>query len=274
MKGLAVGTALLAAVLAAAPAGAQQRRLIQSPDFMTLVGPGSSIGVRVRDVNEDDLKKAKLDGQTGVYIVEVERGSPAERAGLKEGDILTEFDGERVRSVRGLTRLVSETPPDRTVKATIVRDASRRALDVTPENSVALNRRLAPRAPAPDLRILPRIPRTPAQPDTPRFQLQPPRGRLGVTLGVLDGQMAEFFGVSRGVLVSAVERDSPAARAGLKAGDVITDVNGRPTRQPADVSQAVRDAKDSVELKIVRDKKEMTLRVPLDAASDIVRLPV
>lgn len=77
--------------------------------------------------------KVARNAAGGVYVEEVLAGTPADRAGLKRGDIVIEFDGERVRSVRGFTRLVSETPPRRTVKALVMRDGSRLILDVTPE---------------------------------------------------------------------------------------------------------------------------------------------
>jgi S1-C subfamily serine protease len=126
---------IASAVVALAVVGASvdaQGPVSRFPDVTTLVGPGSSIGVRVRELtNEEVLAPANAGG--GVSIEEVLAGTPAERAGLKRGDVVVEFDGERVRSVRGFTRLVSETPPRRTVKAIVWRDGSRRTVDVTPD---------------------------------------------------------------------------------------------------------------------------------------------
>ena len=72
-------------------------------------GSGSQIGVSIRDVEDDDAKAAKLPAPGGVVIEEVSEDSPAARAGMKKGDIVVEFDGERVRGVRQFTRLVQET---------------------------------------------------------------------------------------------------------------------------------------------------------------------
>jgi serine protease Do len=250
------------ALLAATPAGAQ------GFDPLTLIGPGSAIGVRVRDLNNDDAKKAKLEASaTGVVIEDVIEDSPADRAGFKQGDVVTEFDGERVRSVRSFTRLVSETPPRRTVQATIIRDGSRRTLEVTPENSERLAQRQARPSIAPPLRILPGPPETFR---VPRFGPEAPaQRRLGVTLESVDGQMADVLGVSSGAMISAVDRDSAAARSGLKAGDVVTAINDRRVRLAVDVSNAVRDAAPRATLKftVVRDKKELTLNVTLDTVS-------
>ncbi len=275
MKAIGVAAAVVGALLAAAPADAQQQRF---PDPLVLVGPGSAIGARVREVTADEAKTAKLEAPTGVYIVEVDPNTPAERAGLKSGDIVVEFDGEHVRSVRGFSRLVSETPPNRTVKATIVRGGTRTTLDVTPINSerLAMNR------------VTPDLPRPPARPNPPTYrfraepfrlpdtpQLAPPPPRLGIELSPIDGQMSDFFGVSAGVLVSSVDRDSPAARAGLKAGDVVTAVNGHAVRQPGEMSNEVRNATGPIELTVVRDKKEMKVRVIPDLGGGAaVRLPV
>ena len=61
------------------------------------------------------------------------------------------------------------------------------------------------------------------------------RGRLGVSIQPLEGQLAEYFGTSKGVLVNSVDKDSPAAKAGLKAGDVVTAVNGKAVSEPSEL---------------------------------------
>jgi hypothetical protein len=102
----AEGQAKIAAVRQAKPAIVQ-----------VLAGTGSWIGVSVRDVVADDVSKMKLPGPEGVVVEEVTRESPAETAGLKAGDVIVEFDGDRVRSTRQFTRLVQETPSGRKVQA-------------------------------------------------------------------------------------------------------------------------------------------------------------
>lgn len=229
-----------------------ERRLVQDP--LMLVAPGASIGVRVRELTTAETARGKVDG--GVMVTSVEARSPAETAGFKVDDIVVSFDGERVRSVRGFTRLVAETAPGRTVKAEIVRGSERRTVDVTPESAGA---RLAQRIPGlqRDLRYF--MPRLPQPFEVPRLQRGP---RLGVTLEGLSDQLREFFGVSNGVLVSSVERDTPAGRAGLRAGDVITAVDGAAVRQPSDVGTAVAGGRD-LTLTVMRDRKELTIRISL-----------
>ena len=127
MKKLIVGTLatvlLLAVALLIAPSLWAQAppRPPNQFELPLPLGPGSSIGVSVRDLSADEIAKAKLKEAGGALVSAVTGGSPAAKAGLKSEDIVVEFDGERVRGARHLTRLVQETPTGRTVKATVVR---------------------------------------------------------------------------------------------------------------------------------------------------------
>ena len=125
-----IASAAIAAVMWVPAAG--QAPVYRFPDPTILVGPGASIGARVRELTAEEAQVG-ANTPAGVYVEEVLAGTPADRAGLKRGDVVIEFDGERVRSVRGFTRMVSETAPRRTVKAIVLRDGARRTLDVTPE---------------------------------------------------------------------------------------------------------------------------------------------
>jgi serine protease Do len=180
------------------------------------------------------------------------------------GDIIVEFDGERVRSAGQFTRLVRETAPGREVNSSIVRQGARRNLAVAPQAGDPFTRGL-PDAPQLDqrLRALPQLPDFPPDLDpTPDLRVTP-RGQIGVTLAPLSDQLAGYFGTKEGVLVSTVVNGSAAAQAGLKAGDVITAVNGRRVQSVADVTRPVREAKPgtALELRVLRDKKEMTFKV-------------
>ncbi|HYT75974.1 MAG TPA: PDZ domain-containing protein, partial [Vicinamibacterales bacterium] len=126
--GVLATACLLAMILSAAPAVHGQ-----GPDALVrafaVAGRSSQIGVTVRDVEDADVKLAKA----GVLVDEVVPRSPADKAGMKTGDAITEFDGERVRSVRQFTRLVQETPAGRTVSAVLSRGGQRVTVNVTPE---------------------------------------------------------------------------------------------------------------------------------------------
>ncbi len=97
---------------------------------------GGRIGVTIRDLSDDELKTGKATG--GVKIDEVETDSPAAKAGFRSGDVVVEFDGERVRSSRQFTRLVQETPPGRSAQTVVVRDGQRVTLSVLPRDGGSL----------------------------------------------------------------------------------------------------------------------------------------
>src|SRR5437762_2166062 len=96
--------------------------------------------------------------------------------------------------------------------------------------------------------------------------------RLGVTVEQLTGQLADYFGAKQGLLVTSVTEDSAASRAGLKAGDVITSVDGRSIRTRQDLVIALREARaDEVSIAIVRDRKETTLKAKVEASRRTTR---
>ena len=232
-------------------------------------GRGSWIGVSVRDLGEEDVAKAKLPSGGGVAVEEVHRESPAETAGVKAGDIIVELDGEKVRGTRQFTRLVQETPAGRKVQAAVIRDGQRMALSIEPRPSGAHffgefsnHPEIAGVAPVPPAPPAPPVP--PVPPEFFEFDELLGRGstRLGVTVSALQGQLADYFGVKDGVLVTSVTPDSPAAKAGVKAGDVITTVNGANVTSPADLRQRTSRLSDGEELtlSVVRERKPMTLK--------------
>jgi S1-C subfamily serine protease len=239
-------------------AAAQQpdRGPVVTAPFLALEGPGSSIGVTVTD----------QAGTDGVLIDSVRDGTPATRAGLLKGDVIVDFDGERARSARQFTRLVRETPPGRAVKMTVLRSGSKRTVDITPEVRDSVTLQQFPRVTRDALRALPRD--FNFNFDGNGFEswnlLVSPR-RLGVMVSPLSDQLAAYFGVKDGVLVAEVLENTPAATAGLRAGDVITTANGRSVQSSADLSREVREADDgsAIELRVTRDRKETTLKVTL-----------
>lgn len=280
MKNLKFGVfclGLIAAIVTAVSSLGAQARVQVAPrgdrTVTILDGRGSQLGVMVSDL---DTKEAGTTG--GVKIDEVNQDSPAEKAGLKAGDVVVEYDGERVRSVRQFTRLVQETADGRSVKIGVLRDGKRQTLDATPESRVAWNgidlerwrddvqrdwrgfRFDMPREFAPDARRFEyRIP------DMVLPFMSGTRGRLGVTVQSLTRELEEYFGAKNGgALVSSVTPESPAAKAGIKAGDVIVTVNGRGVEDSNDLMRELEDATGEVTIVLLRDKKEMTLKATLE----------
>jgi serine protease Do len=242
-----------------------------------LAPDGGHIGVSIRNVGPDDVKKLKLAGEAGVMIEAVQPDSPASAAGLRAGDLIVEFDGERVRSARQLTRLVLETPPGRHVRVGVMRDGRRSDLEVTPAPAppgLALQSDAVRQA----LEGIGRFGRDLAQelgmPPGPGASLR--RGRLGVSVQPLEADLAAYFGVKAGVLVSSVVVDSPASKAGVRAGDVITAVDGRSVTGVNDLVGALGDsgAAREITLTVVRDRKELTLKAKIEGVpAPAVRAP-
>jgi serine protease Do len=267
------GALMMAAGLVPAPARAQSREpLVRAFE----IGRGSRIGATVQDVDNADVKDAK-QARSGVVVETVAPGGPAEKAGLKSGDTITEFDGEKVRSVRQFSRLVQETPAGRSVPVTLSRGGQRSTVTVTVERQGfdddftmrLLETPMARPALPPTPPAAPRAPRPPsvATPAVPFDMFRFSSGRrLGVTIEALDDQLAEFFGVKDGVLVKSVSADSAAQKAGVKAGDVITSINGRKVYDGSDVNRAIDRMEDTDEftLEVMRDHKTQTLKGKLE----------
>ncbi len=233
---------------------AQDRRALS-----VLTGRGAGIGVRISD---------RTDG--GVVIDDVLADSPAEKAGLKRSDVIVEFDGEHVRSARQFARLVQETPSGRAVKVAITREGRRQDVEVTPDERRGdvmvsgdfmgdymrdLGRDLG--------RLGDHLP-----PFNFNFDFDMPLvsgRRLGVSVEELTSQLAEYFGAKDGVLVTSVTDGSPASRAGLKAGDVITSINGDRVSNREDLLRGLRNAtSEDVQVGIVRDKKESSVTAKIE----------
>jgi len=232
-----------------------------SRELTILAGRGTEIGVSVRDIQSGD--KAR----TGVVVEEVRPGSPAEKAGLKRSDVILEFDGEAVRSARQFGRLIQETPSGRTVTAAVVSDGVKKSVQITPiegrEGITIDGDRIRERI-GDAWHMYERMP--PFNFDFDQVFPFDGHGRLGVSVQELTPQLATYFGAKEGVLVSAVTDGTPASRAGLKVGDVITKVNDVAIRSREDLVRQLREVKedDHVSIGIVRDKKEMTVSAKLE----------
>ena len=282
MKKYVLGAAAVVALVAAGLMAAPHTAVAQTqPSIVTAFGPGlaSWIGVEARDVTSDDASKAKLAQPLGVFVESVREGSPAAKAGIQAGDIVLDFDGERVRSVRHFTRVVQESVPKRSVPVAVVRGTARQTLNVVPESSAEALSETFTRQLERDLRQLPRqfdrqVPRNfnfNIDPDALGRRIDPdllrrlPLGggaTLGITVTPLTDQLAEYFGVKGGALVASVGTDTPAAAAGLKAGDVITGIGGGNVSSAADIADALRSAQpgEGVDIAVTRDKKSLLLK--------------
>lgn len=246
---------------------------------------GGYLGIQTQEVTKDNFSKFGLSKVQGVAIYKVLENSPAAQAGLLKGDVILKFDGEEVSSIRKLSRLMSEVAPDHEATLVVSRGGSEREIDVTlgkrPTNSLEMGRFGAvipvpngqfPRLPMPN--NLPQIRRLPPVYDggqPPVFVLKPGAGRqIGIGVTTLTKQLAEYFGVEeKGLLISVVRENSPAARAGLKAGDVIVEADGKEIKGEIDLFRAINDKKEGdVSLTIIRDKNRQTITVTPEVSKE------
>jgi membrane-associated protease RseP (regulator of RpoE activity) len=234
--------------------------------FHALAGDGAWLGLRLEDVTAEKAKELKLAGEYGVIVKDVEENSPAAKAGLAKGDVILEFAGEKVRGTAHFRRLVRETPAGRTVSLQVSRAGQTKTLSAKLE---------ARPGGAFTMPAMPPMPEMPAMPDIeiPEFDfVWHARGaQLGISADELTPQLAQYFGVKqgKGILVREVVVGSAAEKAGLKAGDVIVQVDGKDVDTVGKLRRALAGEKETQEarkvtLTIVRDKREQTLTVELE----------
>jgi serine protease Do len=262
------------------------------------------LGVTPEDISADRAKELKLSATRGVFVSEVEKDSPAEKAGLKSGDVITEFNGTHVEGVTQFRRLVRETPPGHSVSIVVTRDGKSQTLNATLSNMsdqfqhlrVNIGNRLRdfnlnvqPMENWDGPLVAPRAPMTPrpAMPTMPpgSYTFTTPDGAYGYgfgngvgsgfgmgstpSIGIngenLNGQLGTYFGApdGEGVLVREVQSGSPAEKAGLKAGDVITKVAGDRVKTIGELQSKLREKREdkTVQITVVRHGSETNLTV-------------
>jgi S1-C subfamily serine protease len=217
----------------------------------------SWLGVRVQELTPSLRDAMKVGNRPGLLISSVVRNSPADDANLREEDVLLSFDGKTVEKADDFVRLVRNTPPDKKVKIKILRDGEEREIEVTLE---ARKTASSPRAFAYNW-----------SGDGRNF-IALGRPRLGVQVQELSKDLAPYFKVEEkgGVLVLEVTKDSPAEKAGLKAGDVITKIDGEKITGADDLIDALRDYEegDEAAIEYVRQGKTATVQAALEGFED------
>jgi serine protease Do len=179
-------------------------------------------------------------------------------AGVKAGDVVAEYNGQKVEGIEQFSRLVRETPAGRPVKLRIVRNGTSQVLTAKIEAIAAAER------PGPISGGRAALPPVGGQ-DVPRSLMTWRSPMLGVDAEPLFGPLAAYFGVTEAVLVRAVAAGSPAERAGLKAGDAITRVGKQPVTTPADITARLRAVTTpTVQVVVMRERKEMSFTVALE----------
>ncbi len=178
------------------------------------------LGVMIQDVTPELAKSFKLSSEEGVLISEVMPDTPAEKAGLKRGDVVTRFNDTPVKDARTLSRLVAQSKPGSRISLTVVRAGKTKVIEVNlgemPETAE-------------------RAPQEPKREET----------FFGLSFQDLTPELRKHFGLSGsedGVLISSVEAGSPAEDAGLRAGDLIKEANRKPVSSVADLKKILKES--------------------------------
>lgn len=258
---------------------------------------GGYLGVQTQEVTRENFAKFGLSEVRGVAIEKVLENSPAAQAGLQDGDVIVRFEGEEITSTRKLNRLISEVAPDHKAKVTVLRSGSERDVLVTMgkrptpkffENGSFEMPKLPPvgefkmQIPPGALKEfkmqVPPIGEMPQFKEFPKDKIFAPGAladgnafffsnnrQIGVSVSPLTKQLGEYFGIdgeARGLLINNVNADSPAAKAGLRAGDVIVEIEGKAVKNMVDLVRTLNENKEGdVTLTIIRDRSRQTVRV-------------
>lgn len=210
------------------------------------------LGVSISDVSAAIAKKFDLKDRDGAYVSNVTKKSPAEAAGIKEGDIIIEIGSQKIFDADDLSKTIKRTNPQTKVTISVLRDGKRLSLEATlgttPEPEKQMHRSFSFAL--------------------PRMYSFIGTSAVGLKLLELNPQLAEFLGAPKdeGVLVEEVKKNSPAEKAGFKAGDVILRWGNRQVDEISDIRKSIArsDDGDKVDVEILRKGSRQKLTVQLE----------
>jgi serine protease Do len=238
----------------------------RSATLRRIVTERGYLGVGIIELTDDRAKALGLRNANGVEVKRVEENSPAAKAGLKVDDVILEIGGKGVEDMDQFLHSISEAPGAK-IGLTVWRAGAKHSLAATLETRQETPFFLFPDSPMPPM---PPMPPSGNWDGAPLSSLTGSGAQVGFEGEPLSPQLADFFGVKDGVLVRTVGPKTPAERAGLKAGDVVTKVNGTPVGSPREIAALVRANRSKLaSFTVVRGKKEIALRVEISE----VRMP-
>jgi serine protease Do len=256
----------------AAPLAALAAQEPANPDrsFSFIMNGGAFLGVGTEDISKENMGRYGIRDVRGVGVTQVIKDSPAEKAGLKKDDVIIRFDGESVTSTRKLSRLVNESSADQTVRITISRGGAEQEVSATlakPKMGNLLSASIRDDVFKSIEKSFPEMnskgwPQAQSG-DGPFVFSMGANRRIGVSTQNLSKQLADYFGAKDGgVLITSVSENTPAAKAGLKAGDVITAIDGEKVDSSGDITRAINKKQEGeISLTVIRDHstKSVTL---------------
>ena len=245
-------------------------------NFSFFMSGDGFLGVYAENISRENMGRYQMNQVRGVGVTRIVKDSPADKAGLRKDDVILRLDGENITSVRKLNRIVSELSPDQSVRISVSRGGSEQEVTATigkrsntsfagdlfgDEPRVWKWEGMEPKEWKFEGPLRERLLENKAGDLT--FMLSHSR-RIGVSTMELTKQLADYFGITggKGVLVTSVIDNGPAAKAGVRAGDVITAVDGEAIDSPGDIPRAINRKKEGdVTLTVIRNKVQQTIRV-------------
>ncbi len=221
---------------------------------------GAWLGVYMQDIDEDMAESFDLQTEDGVLVDDVIDDSPADDAGLRSGDVIFEFDGNKIMDSDDLTRTLRKYEPGDEVELNILRNGKEKTY------AVELGKQPSYREAFSYFEDFKNLYGLPGLGSKSIWIGDDGGGFLGVSTIELSEQLADYFGVRHGVLVSEVEEDTPAEESGIKAGDVIVSVDRESVDSPSELREIIRDFEegDEVNITVIRKEQEQTFTATLD----------
>lgn len=216
------------------------------------------LGIYMQDLDDDIVEAFDLNTDKGVLINGVIDDSPAEKAGLKEGDVIVAFDKDQIDDIDDLREVMQDKIPGDNVNVVVFRDKDKEkfAVELAEPQEKSYNYST----------VIGKPKGKTFDKSYNYYMKKSDQGYLGIFMQDLNDQLSEYFEVSDGVLISKVEEDSPAEEAGLKAGDVIVSVNGDEVNSSGDVSKIIsgHEKGDKIDIGVVRKGAKKSFTAVLD----------
>ncbi len=199
------------------------------------------LGVQVQTVTPELAKSFKLAEPKGALVAEVNPGTPADKAGIQRGDIIVEFNGQPIKEMNELPRLVANTPPGSKVTLKIIRDGKEKSFSLT--LTELKDERLGK-----------------------EMTESPEENKIGLAVEDITPNLARRFGLraTKGALVVQVAPGSAAAEAGLRPGDVVMDINGRTVKNAADFQRLLGALKKGAVARLLVKRQGHSLYFPVE----------
>ncbi|MGA1982097.1 MAG: PDZ domain-containing protein [Acidobacteriaceae bacterium] len=246
----------------------------------TVRGAQGYLGVDVRDVPADQVAVLKLKEARGAEIILVDHDAPAGKAGLREHDVVLQMNGQAIDGEDQLRKLLHECSPGKAITLVISRDGQQVTVTTQMANREEVERQAweqhltvpEPQGPPSDITgsdfgaAASTAPAVSGNSFVGTMLMNP--SYTGAMLEEMSSQLADYFGVSSGVglLVRSVQSNSPAAVAGMRAGDVVMQADAKPMANTGDWAKAIKNSQGhAMTIVVMRDKKQQTLTLTPDS---------